>query len=113
MAGPGPTPLWVKHLPMEGGAAVVAVYGELDLATRGELRSTLSLLGDAYGRVVVDLSGLEFCDVAGFRSLCDAHETLRAAHGNLTLRSPGRGLRRLIAFSGVPFDVEPSVDGQL
>jgi anti-anti-sigma factor len=72
----------------DGGMVVVALAGELDLATAPELGDALeSLDADA----TVDLSGVTFMDCAGLAVLLEAHERegrrvqVTGAHG-LTLR---------------------------
>jgi anti-sigma B factor antagonist len=53
-----------------GDAVVLAVSGELDLATRDLLRSAFAEVGEKPpGRVVIDLRGLEFIDVSGLSLL--------------------------------------------
>ncbi|MFG2040248.1 STAS domain-containing protein [Dactylosporangium sp. NPDC048998] len=47
----------------EGGVALVAVHGSIDVDTAPELRKAMHALFEAAGtRIVVDLSGVEFCD---------------------------------------------------
>jgi anti-sigma B factor antagonist len=50
--------------------ARLAVFGELDLASAGQLveRAT-ELVPEARGLLVIDFSGVEFCDSAGIRAL--------------------------------------------
>jgi len=101
----------IDHVAMEDGAAVIALLGELDAATSQELRSMLGLLGQVFGAVVVDLSGLAFCDSRGLRVLRDAHTRLLATHGRLTVRCPPPLLRRIFAVTGLDdvLDIEPGV----
>jgi anti-sigma B factor antagonist len=106
----------LEHVALEDGAAVIALHGELDDATSLELRSTLGLLGQIFGAVVVDLSGLVFCDSHGLRVLFNAHERLLRTRGRLTLRSPTRPLERMLAVTGLDEilhveDVGGQVDG--
>lgn len=67
----------------EGTSWVLAVSGEADIATIAELRDELALLGAARGRghLVVDLSGLDFCDVACASLLLTARRTLPCSVG--------------------------------
>jgi anti-sigma B factor antagonist len=101
----------IEHVALEEGAAVIALHGELDALSSGELRSTLGLLGLVFGAVVVDLSNLVFCDSRGLLALRDTHEHLRATHGRLTLRRPPRLVRRLFGITGLDevLDVERGV----
>jgi anti-anti-sigma factor len=54
----------VRHA---AGTALVALRGELDLATAPELDETLELLSDR--PVIVDLRELDYCDSVGLRLL--------------------------------------------
>ena len=99
---------------MENGACVIALHGEIDFDTRAELESTLCLFGHIFGRVVLDLSGLVFCDVFGLRVLYDVHECLLAVRARLTLRRPPPPLRFLLIVANLEttFDVEPDVEAR-
>jgi anti-anti-sigma factor len=100
----------IEHVAMEDGAAVIALHGELDVLTSCELRSMLGLLGQVFGAVVVDLSGLAFCDSRGLRVLRDAHHHLVATHGRLTVRRAPPLLRRLFSVTALDevLDIEPN-----
>ena len=70
------------------GAAVVGVFGEVDLATVDELRAGLyeaAELAEASRRVVVDLRGTEFIEVMGLKALLAESERLRLGGGELCL----------------------------
>src|SRR5437867_2307042 len=57
----------------QAGHAVVAVSGEVDLYTAPRLQAELAaLVRDGSSRVVVDLSGVEFCDSTGMNVLLSA-----------------------------------------
>src|SRR5436309_4977272 len=98
--GGGDTPGWVKTGPglrlrrlqadsvrlvelnvstaSQGGHAVVTASGELDLNTAPRLQTALAaLLRDNVDRVVVDLSGVEFCDSTGMNVLLAAMKRLK------------------------------------
>jgi anti-anti-sigma factor len=63
----------------DGGVCVLAVSGELDIATTPELaRQAASVIETPPVRLVLDLSGLEFIDCAGARALADVVEALPA-----------------------------------
>jgi anti-sigma B factor antagonist len=83
----------------EDGCVVVALTGELDLATAGRLRTRLSDVVQsrpAPRQVVLDLAGLEFVDAAGISVLLGAQRALQARGGELCLRSPSRLVRRVV-----------------
>ena len=80
----------IGHRYEHGGVAVLAVAGELDLATAPRLREQLTrLVGDSPGRVVVvDLSGVTFCDSIGLGVLVGAQRRARAHGGVIRLVVP-------------------------
>jgi anti-sigma B factor antagonist len=102
----------VEHLAMEDGAAVVAVHGELDLATSGTLCSIVSLLGQIHGAVVVDLAGVDFCDTAGLHALNVAQDHLTSVRARLVLRRPTPRLHRLLEVTGYAetLNLEPTAE---
>jgi anti-anti-sigma factor len=63
----------------DGGVCVLAVRGELDIATIPELaRKAAAALEVPPVRLVLDLSGLEFIDCAGAQALAAVTETVPA-----------------------------------
>lgn len=87
----------------QGGHVVVSVQGEIDLYTvprlRGELASALA--GGGPVRLVVDLSGVEFCDSIGVNALLAAHRQAREAGGDLELLAPRAGVRKILQVTGL------------
>ena len=57
-----------------GGARVLGLSGECDLATRHQLENALAQALSARGPdpLILDLAGLEFCDVGCTRMVCEA-----------------------------------------
>jgi anti-anti-sigma factor len=96
----------VEHTPttfdvvvsQDGSASMVGVRGELDLAATPVLASTLEAIRATGPRdVVVDLAGLAFVDVAGFRPLAEA-----ATDGlTVRLRNPSRLARLVLDATGL------------
>jgi len=84
----------VTRSPAPGGA-VLAVVGELDVATAPVLASALAAES---GRLVLDLSGLTFCDAAGIGVMLRSRTRLRTAGGDLVLLAPPPLLRRLLTL---------------
>jgi anti-sigma B factor antagonist len=65
---------------------VVAIAGELDIATGGQLRGMLKqLVSDRRIRLVVDTSGLRFCDSSGLEVLLEGLDDTVRAGGTLHL----------------------------
>jgi anti-sigma B factor antagonist len=83
------------------GDRLVRVDGELDIRTCDELERVTGAAADRGGRVVLDLSGLTFCDSTGLASLVRLHKRATAADGELVLRSPAPRVRDLITLTGL------------
>jgi anti-sigma B factor antagonist len=78
------------------GLAVVAVVGELDVATVPQLSQELDGLAEPGRVILVDLSETEFMDCAGIAALVVASEHQRELGGDLILDAPTRAVSRLI-----------------
>jgi anti-sigma B factor antagonist len=86
----------------QGGHAVVSVYGEVDLYTAPRLQTELAaLVRDGVTRLVVDLSGVEFCDSTGMNVLLSAMKRLREHGGSLELAAPRSAVRRILQVTGL------------
>lgn len=86
----------------DGASAVVAVRGEIDLHTCGELRGALTCLADAgHTRIVVDFSGVRFCDAAGFGALVAVNNRLRRHDGALSLVRVRPSQRKILRIIGL------------
>lgn len=73
----------------DGVVATVTVRGELDISTATLLARRLLAVGAEHpDRLVLDLSGLVFADVAGARALDDVHALLQT-ECPVILRQPG------------------------
>jgi anti-anti-sigma factor len=81
-----------------GPETVVTAHGELDLATRDELRATL---GKLTGVVVVDLADVSFLDSSTIGVFVGAHNRLSGAGGALRLRTPQEMPRRALELVGL------------
>jgi anti-sigma B factor antagonist len=74
----------------EGGVPLIALAGEFDLSGVQEFEAELYRLeAEAPGVLVVDLTGLEFMDSSGLRSLVMADQRAREAQRRLAI-VPGR-----------------------
>ncbi|WP_413811070.1 STAS domain-containing protein [Streptomyces sp. OE57] len=80
---------------------VIQVDGELDLATRDQLRHHLDKLIAARNpaRIIVDFSRLSFCDASGLSTLAAADREARRRHGGLRLVCPEGKVRRLLRLT--------------
>jgi len=85
-----------------GTLTVLALRGELDLASRHQLERELVSAEDVgFDSMVVDLSALEFMDCAGMHALLGAHRRAHAAGRRLSLRRGPREVHRLFELAGV------------
>jgi anti-sigma B factor antagonist len=86
----------------QGGHAVVTANGELDLYTAPRLQTELAaLLRENIDRVVVDLSGVEFCDSTGMNVLLAAMKRAKEKGGVLELAAPRPAVRRILQVTGL------------
>ncbi len=91
---------------------VITVRGNLDHGTATVLGTTLDqVLDRPEPRIVVDVSGIGFCDSTGLRSFLTGHDRAHATGGWLRLAAPGESLLHLLDTAGLTprLDVYPSV----
>ena len=80
----------------------VRLLGELDMSTAAQLRDELGrLASDGVGVVTLDLSDLAFIDSTGLSVLITALKHLRQQGGDLALRSPTPGTRKVLEITGL------------
>jgi anti-sigma B factor antagonist len=85
-----------------GACSIVAVSGELDLATAGQLWAALAAeLARRDAPLVLDLAELSFCDSAGLAVFVKAHTTLEERGRRLVLARPAPMVARVLELSGV------------
>ena len=82
----------------EPGEVLVAVHGELDLATTPLLETALSevLAAGIRPRVVLNLAGLGFMDASGIGCIERAGRRVAASGGALVVLEPSRPARRIL-----------------
>ncbi|WP_328594290.1 STAS domain-containing protein [Actinomadura macrotermitis] len=86
----------------QGGHAVVTATGELDLYTAPRLQTALAaLLRDQVDRIVVDLSGIEFCDSTGMNVLLSAMKRIDERGGSFELAAPRTAVKRILQVTGL------------
>jgi anti-sigma B factor antagonist len=87
----------------DGAAAVVvAVSGELDLASGPELESELDQIsGPATQLVIIDLRQLDFMDSTGLSILVRAHQRLAGEGCEMSLVKGSQQVQRLLDLTGV------------
>ena len=83
-------------------SVVVTVRGTLDLDTAPVLRTTMDQIVDRpHPRIVVDLSGVEFCDSTGLSAFVVGHRRAAASGGWVRLAAPGEWLHGLLRTVGL------------
>ena len=100
----------------EGSSAVVSPAGELDHATADLLRDPLeSCLDDGRARLVIDCSGLEFCDSTGLNVLLGARLKAEALGGGVHLAEMRPVVARVFEITGADavFTVHPTLQAAL
>ena len=103
----------------QGDYVVLALVGEIDLYTAPRLQSELtSALSDGKPtQIVVDMSGVEFCDSTGMNVLLAAHRAATERGGQLALAAPRPSVRKILEVTGLQsvftiHDDVPAVTGQ-
>ena len=87
---------------LDGGGHVIAVTGELDLTSVGDLRRRVdAALANGRPRVVVDLSGATHLDSSALAELLSAHQRALGLRGGLALVVTTPAIRRILEIRGV------------
>jgi anti-sigma B factor antagonist len=84
----------------DGHLVVAALDGELDLATRPGLAEQLDPLAEVGRHLILDLSGLSFCDCTGLNLFLHWQRQAAAAGGALHVVAATRQIRQLTALTG-------------
>lgn len=86
----------------EGRASVIAVRGELDLASSPELEQQLNRVsGTETGLLVIDLRELEFMDSTGLSIIVGTHQRLAEEGCPVSLVRGTQQVQRLLDLTGV------------
>ena len=105
--------LAVTLRPHPAGPCLLAAAGELDYHTAGRLRTALDELplGEATA-LIIDLSGLTYCDSTGVSVLVTAYHRARAAATPLALAGMNPDITRVFRVIGLDrvFSSYDSVD---
>jgi len=95
---PGRLDVTVQRL---DGDVLLALEGELDLASVGELEERLAEAQESGPeRIIVDLGRLSFIDSSGLRAIVQADATARAEGTVLVLRPGGESVQRVFQLTG-------------
>ena len=80
----------------------VVLTGELDIATAPRLREALIAVSNhGETNVIVDMANVTFMDSTGLAALVGPLKRFRSMNGQIVLRSPGRGVRKVLEISGL------------
>jgi len=96
-----------------GGYSVLAVSGEVDVATVPRLREQLhGLVAEGHTKIVVDLDGVDFLDSTGLGVLVGALKRVRSNDGELSLVCTQPRIRKVFEVTGLTkvFTLYDSVD---
>ena len=82
---------------------IVTICGEIDLYTAPRLHSELAglLAEDMPARVVIDMSGVEFCDSTGMNVLLSCLRQARERGGELEIAAPKPAVRKILQVTGL------------
>ncbi|GGX76880.1 STAS domain-containing protein [Streptomyces hiroshimensis] len=100
----------------DGASAIVTPVGELDHHTADVLREPLeAAIAEGGARVVLDCSGLEFCDSTGLNVLLGARLQAEAAGGGIHLAAMQPVVARVFEITGAEavFTVHDTLDAAL
>jgi anti-sigma B factor antagonist len=87
----------------QGDHTIVTLAGEIDLYTAPRLQTELvaAMRSADPALVVVDMSGVEFCDSTGMNVLLAAHRQACARGGDLALAAPRAPVRKILEVTGL------------
>ncbi len=85
------------------GVRVLEVFGELDIATAPRLCSAIDAARiHRVKRLMIDMTGVDFCDSTGLRALMGAGSEMRNSGGRLAIAClPGSAVARLFDVVGM------------
>ncbi|GGO61411.1 STAS domain-containing protein [Nonomuraea cavernae] len=95
------------------GVCVLSLTGELDYINAAELRSDIEgVLAPEHRNLVLDLSGLEFCDSTGIRVFLIFRKLMLERGGSIALAGLTSRLERIFRMTGLSqaFPLYPSAD---
>lgn len=86
---------------VEEGVALVAVSGELDLASVDELRTALRAAATRSPSVVVDVSDVSFIDSTALAALLRSNDELSSNGVQMVMACPPGPVRRLLTMTSL------------
>ncbi len=82
------------------GSATVRLAGEIDVVSAEAARRAVAPLESPARQIILDLSRVTFCDMAGVRFLLQACQQASAAGADLVVRYPHRSVSRVLDLTG-------------
>ncbi|HWK28429.1 MAG TPA: STAS domain-containing protein [Solirubrobacter sp.] len=89
------------HTSRDGRTATVAIAGEIDLSTVGDLRAAATAAAEGADRLQLDLGGVEFIDSSGLGLLLELRSTLHARGVTLTIEAGAGPVRQAMEITGL------------
>jgi anti-anti-sigma factor len=90
----------IERLEAPEGVILLALAGEIDLATSGQFRSVVDEALAAGVSLVADVAEVTFMDSTMLRELLRAHRDLGGAGNRFILAAPQPPVRRLLELTG-------------
>lgn len=93
------------------GCTILEIHGELDLAATDYLRERMLIaLRRAATHVVVDLSGVTFCDASGLAMLVHVDRRARLLGLGFSLAAPSAEMSKIMQITGLQrhFTIHPA-----
>lgn len=100
----------------DDAVTLLALGGDLDLAVGPQLDTVVDqVLADGRRLLLVDLSGLRFCDSSGLGALLRAHRVVTEAGGSLVVAGAQGAVQRLVVLTSLAqvLRIEPEVQPAL
>ncbi|MEU0488507.1 STAS domain-containing protein [Nocardiopsis flavescens] len=87
---------------VESRSVIVAVEGELDIATTNDLQEHVRSAIDDHGPwLILDMSGLDFMDSSGLNVIINAYRTVRERDGALALAALNERVTKVVRLVGL------------
>lgn len=97
----------------DGDAALLGVAGEIDMATAPALEETaLALLDERPRRLVLDFSGVPFCDSSGIGVLVRLYNRASVSGCKVSIRKPSPNVRAILDMTALTriFEIDDPAD---
>lgn len=92
---------WVSLADRPGGGSLITVFGELDVSTAPQLRSTFEQALEREGDVELDLRGCGFVDSSGIATLVWVAVRMKDRDRRLLVLGARERVRRILDLAGI------------